>query len=97
MEKTEAVHVLARLESLLREVWDEPPAGEPVDRDASLFSLGVDSLTLVILLDRIESEFRVAWDPDNPPGAFSSLCSLAELVAAGSPDTAGNPDTAGKP
>ncbi|OKK04766.1 hypothetical protein AMK26_15865 [Streptomyces sp. CB03234] len=91
MENAEAVHVLARLETLLREVWDEYPAGEPVDRDASLLSLGVDSLTLVILLDRVEREFRVAWDPGNPPGAFSSLRSLAELVAAGSPDTAGKP------
>ncbi|MEU7603919.1 phosphopantetheine-binding protein [Streptomyces sp. NPDC040724] len=80
MASTELEHVLTRLEALLAEVWDDLPDGTPVPRDASLLSLGVDSLTLTILLDRLENEFRVAWDADRPPSAFSSLLSLAESV-----------------
>ncbi|MEU9165459.1 phosphopantetheine-binding protein [Streptomyces sp. NPDC048424] len=80
MASTELEHVLTRLESLLVEVWDELPDGTPVPHDVSLLDLGVDSLTLTILLDRLENEFRVEWDADRPPSAFSSLLSLAESV-----------------
>ncbi|MEV6315547.1 acyl carrier protein [Streptomyces sp. NPDC051776] len=81
-------HVLTRLKTMLVEVWDECPGGEPIDHEASLLSLGVDSLTLMILLDRIENEFCTEWDPDNPPTAFSSLLTLAESVTTGQPDGA---------
>ncbi|WP_406274789.1 phosphopantetheine-binding protein [Streptomyces sp. NBC_00191] len=87
MRNAELEHALTRLEAILVEVWDEH-SGRPIDRDASLLSIGVDSLTLVILLDRVESEFRAEWDPDKPPSAFSSLRSLAESVTTEQPDGA---------
>jgi hypothetical protein len=71
---------LARLESILAEVWDEHPAGGPVDCEASLMSLGVDSVTLVTLLDRAAGELGFGWDPDNPPGAHSSLRSIVNSL-----------------
>jgi clorobiocin biosynthesis protein CloN1 len=73
--------VLARIHMLLLEVWDERPAEGTVDSDESLLSLGVDSLTLVILLDRVEREFHVVWDPADPPGAYSSLQSIANAAS----------------
>ncbi|WP_242886353.1 flavin reductase [Actinomadura litoris] len=81
-------HVLDRLRALLREVWDEHPADLPVDGDATLLSLGVDSLTLVSLLDRVEAEFHTAWDPDDPPGAYSSLRSIAVAASPAAPPAA---------
>ncbi|MFF2046096.1 acyl carrier protein [Kitasatospora sp. NPDC058170] len=81
-------NVLARLEEILAEVWDDHAEGEPIDRGASLLELGVDSLTLMILLDRMEGEFHVAWDPEHPPSAFSSLLSLAGSVTAEQSDGA---------
>lgn len=74
-------HALARISAVLREVWDEHPADGPVDVDAPFLRVGLDSLTLVILLDRVEREFGVRWDPDDPPGPFSTLRSLAERAA----------------
>lgn len=71
---------VARLESILVEIWDEHPAAGPVDREASLVSLGVDSVTLVTLLNRAESELGFRWDMDNPPGAHSSLRSIASCL-----------------
>jgi clorobiocin biosynthesis protein CloN1 len=91
-KSAELEHVLARLQSILKEVWDEHPAEGPVDTDASLLSLGVDSLTLVTLLDRVEGEFRVEWDPDNPPGAYSSLHSIASSAVHGDSDSATGQD-----
>jgi clorobiocin biosynthesis protein CloN1 len=87
MRSVELEHALTRLEVILGEVWDEHLGG-PIDCDASLLSVGVDSLTLVILLDRVENEFRTEWDPDKPPSAFSSLRSLAESVTAKQSDDA---------
>jgi clorobiocin biosynthesis protein CloN1 len=78
---TELDHVVSRLEAILAEVWDEHAGGGPIAHDASFLSLGVDSLTLMHLLDRIDSEFRPEWDPENPPSAFSSLLSLAASMA----------------
>ncbi|MFF4037020.1 acyl carrier protein [Streptomyces sp. NPDC001816] len=86
MGNAELEHVITRLEAILVEVWDEHPGGEPIDRDASFLNLGVDSLTLVHLLDRIESDFHPEWDPDNPPSAFSSLLSLAGSMTTHKPD-----------
>lgn len=88
MGSAELEHVITRLEEILVEVWDEHPGGKPIDRDASFLSLGVDSLTLVNLLDRIEREFRPEWDMDNPPSAFSSLHSLAVAMTTELPDGA---------
>ncbi|MGA8117479.1 MAG: acyl carrier protein [Actinocatenispora sp.] len=94
----EAERVLARLESMLTEVWDQRPTGVPVDSDASLLSLGVDSLTLVLLLDKVEAEFRVDWDTSAPPGAFSSLRSIANFVAERNSDgTTGHELRSGEP
>jgi acyl carrier protein len=88
MGNAELEHVITRLEAILVEVWGDHPGDEPIDRAASFLNLGVDSLTLVHLLDRIESEFRPEWDPDNPPSAFSSLLSLAGSMTAQKPDGA---------
>ncbi|WP_329173245.1 phosphopantetheine-binding protein [Streptomyces sp. NBC_01477] len=79
-EPVDPVRVLARLDSLLREVWDDLPAGAPVDRDASFRSLGVDSLTLVLLLDKVGAEFDIDWETEASPGAASSLRSILDLV-----------------
>lgn len=84
----ELEHVLARLQSILKDVWDEHPVGVSMDGDASLLSLGVDSLTLVILLDRVERELHIEWDPDDPPSAYSSLHSIANLAVGESRDSA---------
>ncbi|MFD5327769.1 acyl carrier protein [Streptomyces sp. NPDC127092] len=73
-------HALIHLEAILREVWDEHPGDAAIDRTRSFLDLGVDSLTLMILLDRVESEFQVDWDPERPPTARSSLLFLAESV-----------------
>ncbi|WP_305787998.1 serine hydrolase [Symbioplanes lichenis] len=73
-------HVFARLDSLLREVWEQHPADGPIPGDASFLDLGVDSLTLVLLLDKVGAEFRIDWDTEASPGATSSLRSLADLV-----------------
>ncbi|MQY04648.1 flavin reductase [Actinomadura macrotermitis] len=86
----ELEHVLDRLRSLLKEVWDEHPADLPVDGDATLLSLGVDSLTLVSLLDRVEAEFHTAWDPDDPPDAYSSLRSIAIAASPAASGPAGS-------
>lgn len=83
----ELEHVIARLQSILKEVWDEHPVDAPVDRNASLLSLGVDSLTLVTLLDRVEADLQVEWDPDDPPGAYSSLHTIAYLAVGRNRDS----------
>ncbi|MBO3741370.1 phosphopantetheine-binding protein [Actinoplanes flavus] len=87
MTTQDAAHdmVLTRLRALLIEVWDEHPAEESLDSDASLLNLGVDSLTLLSLLDRIEAEFHPHWDADDPPSAYSSLRSLARAAAPTEP------------
>jgi acyl carrier protein len=74
-------HVLDRLCELLDEVWDERPAGREIDADAPLTGFGVDSLTLVLLLDRVAQEFGVDWERAAGAGAAGSLRSLAELIA----------------
>jgi clorobiocin biosynthesis protein CloN1 len=82
----EVEHVLARIWSILAEVWDEHPVEVPVDSEASLLSLGIDSLMLVTLLDRIQREFAFDWDPDDPPGAHSSLHSIAHRAVPSGTD-----------
>jgi acyl carrier protein len=81
LESTE--QILDRLESILREVWDDLPADGQVDREAPLLGLGVDSITLVTLLDKVEAEFSATWDQNSPPGTHSSLRSIAELLTVG--------------
>ncbi|CAM3838110.1 cytochrome P450 [Nocardiopsis rhodophaea] len=96
MQSTEHDQVLDRLESILREVWDDHPADGQVDREASFLRLGVDSITLVTLLDKVEAEFRVTWDHDSPPGPHSSLRSVADLVTVngrGMADLSGDAET----
>jgi len=73
--------ILDRLCALLEELWDERPAGRLIDADAPLTGLGVDSLTLVLLLDRIAQEFGVDWEQAAAAGVGGSLHSLAELIA----------------
>ncbi|MGX1027386.1 clorobiocin biosynthesis protein CloN1 [Streptomyces ambofaciens] len=87
-EPVDSVHVLARIDSLLREVWDDLPADVPVDRDASFLSLGVDSLTLVLLLDKVGAEFGIDWETEVSPGAASSLRSISDLVVRRRSDNA---------
>ncbi|GAA1403717.1 hypothetical protein GCM10009639_48900 [Kitasatospora putterlickiae] len=79
-ENTDPAQVIARLDAILREIWDPPLADVPVRSDASFLSLGVDSLTLVLLLDRVASEFHIDWDAETSPGAASSLRSISDLV-----------------
>jgi clorobiocin biosynthesis protein CloN1 len=78
--------ILDRLCALLEELWDERPAGRLIDTDAPLTGLGVDSLTLVLLLDRIAHEFGVDWEQAAAVGVGGSLRSLAELIAQASTD-----------
>ncbi|MDQ0585645.1 phosphopantetheine-binding protein [Streptomyces rishiriensis] len=87
-ENADSAYVLARLDSLLREVWDQLPADVPVQSDASFLSLGVDSLTLVLLLDKVGSEFHIDWETETSPGAASSLRSLSDLVVRRNSDNA---------
>ncbi|QHA03141.1 hypothetical protein GQF42_07500 [Streptomyces broussonetiae] len=79
-ENTDPEHVLARLDAMLREVRGPLLADVPVQSDASFISLGVDSLTLVLLLDKVASEFHIDWDTETSPGAASSLRSISDLV-----------------
>jgi len=78
--RTEFEHVLARLETLLNEVWDQRPAGAAMSATAPLVSLGVDSLTLALLLEKVGKEFEIDWTTDTSPGEVISLRSLADLV-----------------
>ncbi|MFF5496687.1 phosphopantetheine-binding protein [Streptomyces aquilus] len=79
-KNTDQEQVLARLDSLLREVWDQHPAHVPIQSDMSFLNLGVDSLTLVLLLDKVASEFHIEWTEETSPGAASSLRSISALV-----------------
>lgn len=85
---SEFKHVIVRLEFILNEVWDQRPAGASVDINASLLSLGVDSLTLVLLLDKVGSEFHIDWDAEVSPSAVSSLSAIADLVVKRNSDRA---------
>lgn len=79
-KNTDPEHVLARLQSILGEVWEQRPADVAIQRDASFLELGVDSLTLVLLLDKVAAEFRIDWERETSPGTASSLRSLSALV-----------------
>lgn len=79
---TRAELILDRLSALLDELWDERPAGRVIDTDAPLSALGVDSLTLVLLLDRLAHEFGVDWEQAAAVGVGGSLRSLADLIAS---------------
>jgi clorobiocin biosynthesis protein CloN1 len=85
MDTTDASRqqILTRLESLLKEVCDDCQTGPAVDADAPLSSLGVDSLTLMLLLDRAAKEFDVEWGSDTPAEAVGSLAAIADFVARG--------------
>ncbi|MFI9566655.1 phosphopantetheine-binding protein [Streptomyces rishiriensis] len=78
--RTELEHVLTRLEMLLNDVWDQRPAGVAMSATAPLVSLGVDSLTLALLLDNVGREFHIDWTADTRLGGAISLRSLADLV-----------------
>lgn len=78
--RTEFATVLTRLEMLLDELWDQRPAGGAIPATATLVSLGVDSLTLALLLEKAGKEFEIDWTTDTGPGEAISLRYLAELV-----------------
>lgn len=78
--RTELEHVLTRLEMLLNDVWDQRPAGAATSATAPLASLGVDSLTLALLLEKVGREFHIDWTVDTRPGGAISLRSIADLV-----------------
>ncbi|MEV7230042.1 acyl carrier protein [Polymorphospora sp. NPDC051019] len=84
-QSDELEKAVTRLQSMLRDVWDECPPDLEAASGVSLLDLGVDSLTLVTLLDRVEREFHVTWDADDPPGADSSLRTLARLAVGAGP------------
>ncbi|MFF4018727.1 phosphopantetheine-binding protein [Streptomyces sp. NPDC001843] len=77
---TEPEHVLTRLETLLNNVWDQRPAGVAVSATAPLASLGVDSLTLALLLENVGREFHIDWTAGTRLGGAISLRSIADLV-----------------
>lgn len=72
--------VLARIELILKKVCADCPADSALDRDAPLPSLGIDSITLVFLLDAVAAEFHITWDSRTPAGSVSSLHALADFV-----------------
>lgn len=78
--RTEFQQILTRLETMLNEVWDQHPPGA-VSATAPLVSLGVDSLTLALLLEKVGKEFEVDWATETSPGEAISLRYLADLVA----------------
>lgn len=78
--RTDLEHVLTRLEMLLNDVWDHRPAGVATSATAPLVSLGVDSLTLALLLDKVGREFHINWTADTSPDGAISLRSIADLV-----------------
>lgn len=79
-KSTDVEYVLGRLETILKEVWDERPADLVVDFDASFPDLGIDSLTLVLVLDKAGTEFHIDWDAESSSHTAGSLRSVAELV-----------------
>jgi clorobiocin biosynthesis protein CloN1 len=77
---TDFEQVITRLEKLLNDVWDQRPAGATTSAPASLMSLGVDSLTLALLLEKVGREFHLDWTADALPEGAISLRSIADLV-----------------
>ncbi|MET8945693.1 phosphopantetheine-binding protein [Streptomyces sp. NPDC004542] len=77
---TELEHVLTRLETLLNDVWDQRPADVTVSATAPLVSLGVDSLTLALLLDNVGKEFHIDWTSGTRLDGAVSLRAIADLV-----------------
>jgi clorobiocin biosynthesis protein CloN1 len=78
--RTEFEQVITRLQILLNDVWDQRPAGATMSATAPLVSLGVDSLTLALLLEKVGKEFHIDWTGDTHPGGAISLRSIADLV-----------------
>lgn len=72
---------LIHIEAVLRDIWDELDDDRPIDPDTSLLQFGVDSILLVTLLNRVEAELGVEWDPGTSPSEFESLRSIARLAA----------------
>lgn len=78
--RTESEQIITRLEMLLNDVWDQRPAGVATSVTAPLMNLGVDSLTLALLLDKVGREFHIDWTGDAHPDGAISLRSIADLV-----------------
>jgi clorobiocin biosynthesis protein CloN1 len=78
--RTEFEQVITRLEMLLDDVWDQRPAGAATSATAPLVNLGVDSLTLALLLEKVGREFHIDWTADTHPDGEISLRSIADLV-----------------
>lgn len=57
--------LLARLSTLLLDVLGREP-GAPLDPDAGLFALGLDSLTATDLRHRLERQLQIAIEPSAP-------------------------------
>ncbi len=72
-----------RVRRLVLEALAAPPAllDDPAARRASLWELGIDSASFMLLLGRIEDEFGVAWGIDVPPEATSSVDHLLDHIA----------------
>jgi acyl carrier protein len=75
--------VETRVRGLVLEALAAPPAllDDPAARRASLWELGIDSASFMLLLGRIEDEFGVSWGIDVPPEATSSFDHLLDHVA----------------
>jgi acyl carrier protein len=72
--------IITRLVAMVREVRDEALADLVIDADAPLSDLGIDSLGLVLLLDRVAREFDVEWGPDTAAQSVGSLRAIADFV-----------------
>jgi acyl carrier protein len=70
------------LRRLLLEALAAPPdlLDDPAARRSSLWELGIDSATFMLLLGRIEDDFGVSWGIDVPPEAIASFDNLVSHV-----------------
>ena len=73
----------ARFIDILKGYLKYLPSGQPLDADAALKKLGLDSMAAVSLMTDIEDTFRVLL-PDSAltPDTFATAASLWSAVAA---------------
>ena len=74
--------VEAALRRLVLDALAAPPdlLDGPAARRSSLWELGIDSASFMMLLGRIEDDFGVSWSIDVPPEATASFDNLVGHV-----------------
>jgi diaminopimelate decarboxylase len=71
----------ASYETLLKEALPRLAGQDAVDAGVSLKSVGLDSLTMVEVLVRVENEYGISIpDEDLVPGVFATPATLWELI-----------------